>query len=395
MTRRRSPWWCLLLLALGDGGCATTTTTAPHGQRMRRRRPRRARTNHETVTQSSARCPVRAGSAPASRTDDEESVEDIAFDLAHVCARMGDGTVRCMGENHHGELGPTARGATLRIPTDIDGLGESVEVITGRRLTCARHRDGSVRCIGSAEAGQLGTGSDPTPSPEGTFLPVRGVSGATRLSTSMGTTCALVGDGTLLCWGRETEATALAYPGLSGVAEFDLDGLFHGCARFTNGTLRCGRFARPIPVTDATQLDAGQSHACARRRDGSVRCWGFNSSGQLGALEPPPDMYTPVDPGLQCVVQVVAGGDHTCALITDGTVRCWGSNHFGQIGDGSTLDRPVPVSVRGVSEVVRLVAGPTTTCGIREDRSVVCWGSSLWLPGRLPEVMRQPQDVVW
>ena len=35
-------------------------------------------------------------------------------------------------------------------------------------------------------------------------------------------------------------------------------------------------------LTDAVEIDAGESFACARRADGSVWCWGANHLGQLG-----------------------------------------------------------------------------------------------------------------
>jgi alpha-tubulin suppressor-like RCC1 family protein len=324
----------------------------------------------------------------------QNRVEQMAFDIGHVCVRMTDGTVRCMGENTHGELGNARRGEVLREPVPLRGLGRLAEVLVGRRLTCGRRRDGTVRCLGSPEGGQLGTGGAPSPDERGVVLPVQGLTGATQLSTSLGTVCALV-RGTLQCWGREFDVRPTVLAGLSGVAEFDLEGLFHGCARFTDGTVRCGRFAREVPVTGATQLDAGATHACARLEDGTVRCWGFNSSGQLGGQAPGSDTYTPVDPGLRCVVQVVVGGDHSCALLTDGTVRCWGGNHFGQLGTGDTTDRPSPAPVAGVMNAVRIFAGPGTSCAFLEEGDLRCWGQSLWLPGAPPSVFTRPTEVRW
>ncbi len=322
-------------------------------------------------------------------------VEEVAFDLGHVCARLHDGTVRCLGENTHGELGVAHRGEVVREPVTVSGLARVAEVVVGRRITCARHRNGTVRCIGSPESGELGTGGAPTPDESGALVPVQGLSGVTQLSTTLGTVCARVTDGTLRCWGREGDATPNAVAGLSGLVEFDLDGLFHGCARFEEGSVRCGRFARPVGISGVTQLDAGSTHACARLDDGTVRCWGFNSSGQLGSRDAVSDAYTPIDPGVRCVTQVAVGGDHTCALITDGTVRCWGGNHFGQLGDGTMNDRSEVAPVAGVSGALRIFAGGGTTCAITDDGETLCWGQSLWLPGRLPATLLRPTHVEW
>ncbi|MFO0610629.1 MAG: hypothetical protein U0324_46130 [Polyangiales bacterium] len=374
--------WLLAALALVSvASCATP------------QRPRRSRRAHGAVNGRPPGCPVRAGGVSFER-EGQNRVEQMAFDIGHVCVRFTDGTARCLGENTHGELGVARRGEVIREPVALRGLGRLAEITVGRRLTCGRRRDGTVRCIGSPEGGQLGTGGLPSPDERGVALPVQELTGASQLSTSLGSTCALV-SGALLCWGREFDARATPLGGVSGVAEFDLDGLFHGCARLNNGAVRCGRFARDVPVAGATQIDAGASHACARLADGTVRCWGFNSSGQLGALAPTADTYTPVDPGLRCVTQVAVGGDHTCALVTDGTVRCWGGNHFGQLGTGTVTDRPTPVAVAGVMNAVRIFAGPGTSCALLEEGDLLCWGQSLWLPGALPSVLTRPTDVRW
>lgn len=338
-------------------------------------------------------CPSRVGSGFEGARPDR--VESVVFDVGHVCARLHDGSVRCLGENTHGELGAARRGEVAREPVTVAGLSHSAEVIVGRRITCARSRGGTVRCIGSAESGQLGTGSEVTPDDQGALVPVQGLSGATQLSTSLGTTCARVSDGTLRCWGREGDSVATPVRDIRGLVEFDLEGLFHGCGRFEEGSVRCGRFARSVSVSGATQLDAGATHACARIDDGTVRCWGFNSSGQLGTEAPTPDAYTPVDPGVRCVTQVAVGGDHTCALITDGSVRCWGGNHFGQLGDGTMSDRAAAAPVAGVRNVVRLFAGAGTTCAVDDEGELACWGQSLWLPGRLPSTLLRPAEVRW
>ncbi len=362
-------------------------------------RPRRASSRVRHGTSATAPrplpgCPVRA-SRGSFEPPGVNPVEAMGFDLGHVCALLRNGTVRCMGENTHGELGPARRGRIADEPVTLAGMTRTAEIAVGRRITCARHRNGTVRCVGSSEGGQLGTNGLATPDDEGAFVPVQNLSRAVQLSTSLGTVCARVDDGTLRCWGREGEGSAALVPGLRGLVDFDLEGVFHGCGRFEEGSVRCGRFARPVAVQHVTQLDAGATHACARLDDGTVRCWGFNSSGQLGVDDAPADSYTPVDPGVRCVTQVVAGGDHTCVLRTDGTVWCWGGNHFGALGDGTQTDRSRAAPVAGVSNVVRLFAGGGTTCARVEEGETWCWGQSLWLPGHLPPTLVHPREVIW
>jgi alpha-tubulin suppressor-like RCC1 family protein len=75
-----------------------------------------------------------------------------------------------------------------------------VEVVAGVHNTCGRLEDGTVRCWGRNDFGELGNGkADP-----GTSVPdtrIFGLKGVTRLTTG-DHACAFDGDGALRCWGR-------------------------------------------------------------------------------------------------------------------------------------------------------------------------------------------------
>ena len=135
-------------------------------------------------------------------------------------------------------------------------------------------------------------------------------------------TCALLGDGTVRCWGANW------YGQLGG------------------GTLT--EHSTPVTVSGlsgATAIAAGEHHTCALLDDGTVRCWGANWYGQLGdgTLT---NRRTPVTVSLPLSATAVAAGrGHTCALLGDGTVRCWGNNYSGQLGDGTTDNSRTPVTV--------------------------------------------------
>jgi hypothetical protein len=114
----------------------------------------------------------------------------------HTCARMTDGSARCWGRNDHGQLGDgttTDRAA----PVTVAGLRGVVEVAAGTSFTCARLEDGGLRCWGTGR--MLGDGASrnnlpPTPVPQ--------ISGATEIRAAGLVTCARTAGGAR-CWGLE------------------------------------------------------------------------------------------------------------------------------------------------------------------------------------------------
>jgi alpha-tubulin suppressor-like RCC1 family protein/subtilisin family serine protease len=276
------------------------------------------------------------------------AVTGIAAGQFHSCAALADGTARCWGTNNSGQLGDGT--TTLRpLPVTVDGLATVTAVATGSYHSCARLADGSVECWGGNWAGQLGDGSTvPRPTP----VPVPGITSATAISAGYGDTCALLDDGTVTCWGAD------------------------GVGQLGDGS--GGGGLAPVAVTgldSVVAIDVGLQHACAVRSDGTVWCWGWNASGQLGDGTRI-DRSAPVAvAGLTGAVAITAGDRHSCALLDDGTVRCWGANS-GQLGDGTTTDRLTPVAVAGLDQVTAVSGGSTHTCALIDDGTVRCWGGN-------------------
>ncbi len=82
---------------------------------------------------------------------------------SHVCAALRDGTARCWGNDSDGQLGDRTTGAlTVPIPVRVQGLTGVVSVAAGSRHSCALLGDGTVWCWGLNDRGQLGTGSVPS-----------------------------------------------------------------------------------------------------------------------------------------------------------------------------------------------------------------------------------------
>src|SRR2546425_1928113 len=192
-------------------------------------------------------------------------------------------------------------------------------------IPCALFGDGTAQCWGRNDDGQLGDGTFTTSS---AAVGVGGLTGAAAVTGGFYHSCALLGDGTVQCWGRNAE-------GQLG------DGSSIGTRAPT----------RVIGITGALAVSGGFQHTCALLSDGTVQCWGRNLEGQLGDGTTT-SSSTPVRVGgITGAVAVSAGILHTCALLANGTVKCWGAvgpnNDFGQLGNGATTGSSTPVTVTG------------------------------------------------
>ncbi|TAK24799.1 MAG: hypothetical protein EPO40_23820 [Myxococcaceae bacterium] len=125
---------------------------------------------------------------------------EIAAGHAHTCARLTDGSVRCWGNNISGQIGDGTSVNRLA-PVVVPGLTTAVEIAAGLSHTCARLADGSVRCWGRNGHGQLGDGT--TSVNRLTPVAVVGVNNATGIAAGDRYTCARLADGSVRCWGSD------------------------------------------------------------------------------------------------------------------------------------------------------------------------------------------------
>ncbi len=294
-------------------------------------------------------------------------VKEIAVGDEHVCALRHDGSVRCWGSNDFGQLGDGTNKARAT-PVAPAGLsGKVIQIAAGGYHTCALLDDGSARCWGENDEGQLGDGSVDNPkgstgfplmlmaaAPEGPAA-VHGLPPATTIRSRGDHTCVLDAAGAVACWGSSS-----------------------GMGRQVDHPEKRGK-RRPVPVRDlhdATALSLGTDHSCARLRDKRVMCWGGNGAGQLGDGTTTGQTSPQVINGLDNVEEIAAGGHFTCARRSDGTVSCWGRNDFGQLGDGTTQKRGGPTLVPTLRDVKGLRASANAACATLATGAVVCWGET-------------------
>jgi hypothetical protein len=116
-----------------------------------------------------------------------QAVAIVAGGYGHTCALPGNGTVRCWGLDDRGQLGNGGPNATSLIPVTVTGISTATTVAAGERHACAGLADGTVRCWGRNLDGQLGNG---TTNPSSTPVTVTGISTATTVAAGFAHTCA-------------------------------------------------------------------------------------------------------------------------------------------------------------------------------------------------------------
>lgn len=149
------------------------------------------------------------------------NVTAIAAGGDHTCALTRAGGVKCWGSNVYGQLGNNnGSGAStpIIVPQDVQGLTSEVDsIVAGAFHTCALLRTGAVKCWGRNWFGQLGstTNSGSSGNPNPTPLDVQTLSsGVQGISAGFYFTCATMADGSAKCWGfnQNGQLGVAAYP---------------------------------------------------------------------------------------------------------------------------------------------------------------------------------------
>jgi alpha-tubulin suppressor-like RCC1 family protein len=275
----------------------------------------------------------------------------IAAYNSHTCGLLPDGTSKCWGNDSWGELGDGQTLVTHVAPVRVSGFTGGVSIAEASASSCALVYDGTVRCWGNNPAGELGDG---TTTQESTPVTVNGITNATAIAMGNDHACVILSDKTVQCWGS------------------------NGNGQLGDGTTVSRSTAAPVPgLTNVEQLFAGGWWTCGVLTDKTVVCWGTQFFGPgAGGSTDYGSTPTPV-PGLSNVVAVASNEYHACALLADATVSCWGWNAYGQLGDGTTTDSGTPVPVVGLTGVQLISAGGAHTCAILSDSSVQCWGDGI------------------
>jgi alpha-tubulin suppressor-like RCC1 family protein len=190
-------------------------------------------------------------------------VKKLTAGELHYCALLSGGAVQCWGKNGYGQLGD---GTTVdrTEPAAVPGITGAKDVAAGSGHSCAVMADGSVQCWGNHSFGQLGDGKGGTAEKRLTPAPVTGLKNATAVALGGLYSCALLADGTVRCWGYNSQGAL-------------------GVGTYTHHKV-------PTPVTGvkgvvqvvASATSQIESHTCALTKTHEVFCWGYNKYGEVG-----------------------------------------------------------------------------------------------------------------
>jgi alpha-tubulin suppressor-like RCC1 family protein len=266
----------------------------------------------------------------------------IAVGEKHYCAIMDDGRVMCWttGNNNQGVLGDgsTSGRATPDYTSSFGTSRTAVGIASGDEHTCVILDNGQVSCWGDGNYGQIGDGDGvDKASPSLTSSLGQGRI-AVAISAGARSTCALLDDGNVSCWGANNQGQL-------------------GKGDYSGSIVPVQTNSIPSSRT-AIGISLGGSHGCALLDNGAVACWGGAGGGQIGngfnggqhALSP---TLTDPLPNSRNAIGIASGQTSSCVILDNGRASCWGLG--GYIGDGTTQTRwsPTLVSSFGQNRVVQ------------------------------------------
>lgn len=306
-------------------------------------------------------------------SDCRHEVSSIALGDNHSCAVLHDGSLKCWGSNERGQLGFGQLGSVVGDSASELGValpavlaGPVSGLAAGGAFTCAIV-ERQLWCWGDNEHGQLGRESSVAQSVQPALAnlgePVRSISAGSTHA------CALLESGAVKCWGSN------AFAEIGGLAGEDVG----------DDTGEMGENLPSVALpAKATLIACGSDFSCAILEDQRVYCWGSGASGKVGAIsgevtsEP---HWMQFDAGFK-PNGLALGGNHACAFVAEGEARCWGSGEYGQraSNNGTLGAQPGDLEILGKSgigpDVVAAAAGFNSTCAITKDGRARCFGEN-------------------
>ncbi len=344
----------------------------------------------------------------------------------HICLiKSSDKSLWCWGANDVSQLGlnNTRDSSTFnRIARDSEWLSVS----TGYNHTCGIEdyteedpnnpasflRFKRLYCWGGNALGQLGIGTTITQS---TIFDVETDFEWTQVSPGNKHTCAIRLDGSLWCWGdnsnsqlghvitdntrasqvdintdwKQIKSSDQFTCGIRTIASEEDRRIYcwglNDKYQLGDGTTTLRNIPTDIDDTNTLNTDwkkvsLGKQHGCAlKQTSGALYCWGDNTYGQLGDgsinTSPIAKQVSNTNSGIISSWQDVASGqNHTCAVASSNELFCWGNNDAGQLGIGSTAHQARPVKITHTTGWIEVDAGASHTCAVDQNYDAHCWG---------------------
>ena len=304
----------------------------------------------------------------------------IALGVAHACALLEDHRIKCWGSNESGQLGygdNRDRGKSLAdmgdaLPTVDLGTGRTaIQLVAVRYSTCALLDDGHVKCWGLGgnngqastigdQPGEMGDHLPPMPVPPGRTVKLIGAGRYFPM--------AILDDGSGWLWvGGSTSACSFA----TKAAALKVTGILYGqmAVLFADGTVE--------EVTDVSP-DGGASTMPLMFPDGGPVVGAVDVAGSAtGWCAAHADGHVACtyrdDPGSAAtdVVAVGVGFGSSCVLTRSANIGCSGVASWSR-GNGTATAGYVSV---GLGEPATAIAeAETFACALLASGGIKCWG---------------------
>jgi alpha-tubulin suppressor-like RCC1 family protein len=153
-------------------------------------------------------------------------IKHIAMSTTNACVITNVGSVKCWGYNTVGQLGNNSMVNSLATPVDVLGLSGvtqiAIEYNIGQGHSCALSNDGTVKCWGSNNSGQLGNN---TMTRSLVATPVSGLTGIKSIGVSFDNSCAVTAQDTVKCWGLNGDGQLGIGNKINSLTPVDVSGL--------------------------------------------------------------------------------------------------------------------------------------------------------------------------
>lgn len=358
----------------------------------------------------------------------------FSWQEAHTCALHADDTFVCTGEVRHGKLG-TSHTDYKDVFTEIDMTAHAesndfIDIDVGEDQSCGIHSSGKVFCWGSNSAGILGNGGGNGETPVEIDMSAHADSNNFQeISMNYDSACGIhATSNKLYCWGYNNTTggvgvgtTTYSYTTpvevdmsvVSKTNSFKSVGTSSrtSCGIHTDGSLMCwgentdgevgdnSTTTRLSPVLVNTAVagvtndfvkvsGGGNDTFCALHSNSKIYCWGAGAHG----VTPTVNEYVPMEidmnanhPGVaNSFIDVSATMYNACGIHSTGKVYCWGGTSDDTIGrkgtSGSSTPHEIDVSIIPYVNNFKKLADTghafynQSMCAIHDNDELVCWG---------------------
>lgn len=290
---------------------------------------------------------------------DTEKIKSIVSGLNHNCGLYENKVVRCWGSGQYHQIGNNKPAANHRIPAVVsDGKTSIVtirQISAGYYSTCGLLENGTVKCWGNNTLGELGNGTNTASI---AAVEVKDLYNIREIAVGGSFACALRANGTVYCWGNNAQGQlARAVSTKSSFTPLQISG-----------------------ITDAKSIAAGAHHACALLNDGQVKCWGVIGAntdyhGQLGHGLSAGSATPVLVKNITGAKSIEAGAHRTCVIDASNNIQCWGRHYSTATGAYSATPTLVPITIKDTAGATNLVVGYTETCFQAPNKAYKCWGA--------------------